>query len=67
MIGGPPTEPFLDPDNPREIALVPLKRLAGPLVRRSRGTSALCGAVNQSLKSAVREIHMRRSVRAGGG
>ena len=25
MIVAPPTEPFLDPDNPREIALVPLR------------------------------------------
>ena len=32
MIGGPLTEPFLDSDNLREIALVPFERLAGPLV-----------------------------------
>ena len=35
MIDGPLTEPFLDSDNLREIALVPFERLAGSLVRRS--------------------------------
>lgn len=39
MIVGSLAEPFRDPDNPREIALVPLERLAGPLVRR-RGLRA---------------------------
>ena len=39
MIVGTLTEPFLDRDNLREIALVLLERLAGPLMRR-RGLRA---------------------------